>query len=92
VRQTNQVTLMSDLTRPALIKVKAALFLLLGISAGSLLIVQHPTWKTVALLLITIWSFCRLYYFAFYVIHRYIDPSYRFSGIGSAIRHFLSLR
>jgi len=34
-----------------------------------------------------IWSFCRVYYFAFYVIERYIDPSFRFSGLISALRY-----
>jgi hypothetical protein len=28
-----------------------------------------------------VWSFCRFYYFAFYVIEHYVDPSYRFSGL-----------
>lgn len=34
---------------------------------------------------IAVWSFCRLYYFGFYVIERYIDPSYRFSGFDFGI-------
>lgn len=29
----------------------------------------------------------RLYYFMFYVIERYVDPSYRFSGLASALRY-----
>jgi hypothetical protein len=28
-----------------------------------------------------VWSFCRFYYFAFYVIERYVEPSYKFSGL-----------
>jgi hypothetical protein len=30
-------------------------------------------------------GFCRSYYFAFYVIERYVDPGYRFSGLGSFV-------
>lgn len=31
--------------------------------------------------MITIWAFCRAYYFAFYVIEHYVDPHYRFAGL-----------
>ena len=33
------------------------------------------------ILIITIWAWCRLYYFIFYVITNYVDPSYKFAGI-----------
>jgi hypothetical protein len=39
--------------------------------------------RNALLLAIVIWSFCRFYYFAFYVLERYVDPSYRFSGLWS---------
>ena len=53
---------------------------MLAVTSTILLLLDHPTLKTAALLCLTIWSFCRLYYFAFYVIERYVDSSYRFSG------------
>jgi len=31
-----------------------------------------------------------LYYFCFYVIEKYIDPSYRFDGLISVARYLLS--
>jgi hypothetical protein len=31
---------------------------------------------------LSIWSFARAYYFAFYVIEHYVDGSYRFAGLG----------
>ena len=34
-------------------------------------------------------SFCRSYYFAFYVIERYMDPGYRFSGLGSFLLYIV---
>jgi hypothetical protein len=43
----------------------------------------------VLLLFLVVWASARLYYFMFYVIERYIDPSYRFTGIGSALRYML---
>lgn len=74
---------MGDLTNPRLIYLKGFLFLLLGILASALLLSEHPTLKVAVLLAIAIWSFARCYYFAFYVIEHYVDPSYRFAGLGS---------
>jgi hypothetical protein len=73
--------IMKDLTSARLIKVKGILFLLLGLLSASLLFLGYPTPKTGVLLVIAVWSFCRFYYFAFYVIEHYVDPSYRFSGL-----------
>lgn len=59
---------------------KGILFLLLGIAAGTLLVLEHPTWKVAFLLVLVVWCFCRCCYFAFYVIEKYVDPGSRFSG------------
>ena len=74
---------MKNLTSARWIKAKGILFLLLGSLSGTLLFLEHPTLKTSFLMIITVWSFCRFYYFAFYVIQYYVDPSYRFSGLPS---------
>ena len=74
---------MKDLTSSFWIKVKGILFLLLGIAAGTLLVLDNPSVRTVSLLALTIWCFCRFYYFAFYVIEKYVDPGYKFSGLWS---------
>jgi len=81
-----------DLKNAGLIKLKAALFLAMGIGSAVLLLLEYPTWRVAALLLIAIWSFCRAYYFAFYVIEHYIDPGYRFSGLGSFVKYVLNKR
>ena len=83
---------MKDLTDPRWIKLKGILFLIVGLLASALLVLEAPTWKAGLLLVIVVWCFCRAYYFAFYVIEKYVDPSYRFSGLGSAIRHLCSRR
>ena len=80
---------MKDLTNPRLIKLKGGLFLFAGVIAAALLVFENPTLRTAALLAIIIWCFCRAYYFAFYVIEHYVDPSFRFSGLGSALRYLL---
>ncbi len=74
---------MQDLTSSFWIKTKGILFLLLGIAAATLLVMDNQSWRTVSLLALTIWCFCRFYYFAFYVIEKYVDPAYKFSGLWS---------
>jgi hypothetical protein len=83
---------MRDLRSPRWILAKAALFVVIGMTAAALVLVDHPNVRTAALLLLAIWAFCRAYYFAFYVIEKYLDPGYRFSGLGSALRHLLQRR
>lgn len=76
---------MGDLTDPRLMYLKAVLFLVAGCGAVAGILVELPSLRVAALLAIGIWSFCRLYYFAFYVIEKYIDPSYKFAGLGSFV-------
>jgi len=83
---------MKDLTDARWIKLKGILFLGLGIASAALLVWEMPRLKTVLLLSIAIWSFCRFYYFAFYVIEHYVDPSFRFSGLWSFARYLASDR
>jgi len=78
---------MKDLTNAAWIKFKGLLFLLLGLAAATLLILDNPSWRTAGLLALVIWCFCRFYYFAFYVIEKYVDPGYRFSGLWSFAKY-----
>jgi hypothetical protein len=70
--------------------VKAALFLVIGIVSSALILVELPDLRVLLLLMLAIWSFCRAYYFAFYVLERYIDPSFRFSGLFSLLRYLCS--
>jgi hypothetical protein len=80
---------MKDLTSPAWIKAKGLLFLFLGLLSVTLLFLERPTLQVAVLLIVAVWSFCRFYYFAFYVLERYVDPAYRFSGLFSLARHLL---
>ena len=80
---------MRELTSARWIMIKGMLFLLLGLTAGTLVITEHPSLRIAALLVLAIWCFCRFYYFAFYVIEHYVDPSYKFSGLGSFARYML---
>ena len=73
---------MTDLKDPRLIYLKGFLFLVIGLLSAALLILEQPTIKVGFLLAVAIWAFARLYYFMFYVIEKYVDPGYRFAGIG----------
>jgi hypothetical protein len=80
---------MRDLTSPIWIKLKGILFLILGLISAILLYMEQKSLRTALLLAVSIWCFCRFYYFAFYVIERYVDPGYRFSGLLSFVRYML---
>lgn len=80
---------MKDLTNPTWIKAKGLLFLVLGLLSAGLLLFEHPAFKVALLLIVSIWSFCRFYYFVFYVMERYVDPNYHFSGFFSFLRYWI---
>lgn len=80
---------MANLTNPRIIWLKGGLFLGLGSLAAGLLITCYPTIQCGLLLAITVWAFCRAYYFAFYVIEHYVDPNYRFAGLIDFARYAL---
>ena len=83
---------MKDLTSSTAIWTKGVLFLFLGVAAGAVLLLETRSLRGAALLAITVWAFCRAYYFAFYVIGHYVDPGYRFSGLGSFLAYALRRR
>ncbi len=81
--------LASDITSPRLIHAKGALFVVIGMLSAALLFAQLPTFKTAALLCITVWAFCRFYYYLFYVLERYLGREQRFAGVLDALRFLL---
>lgn len=81
-----------DLENPKLLHAKGWLFFLTGLLAAGLLIAELPTMKTIALLGLTIWAFCRFYYYLFYVLERYLGREQRFAGVIDALRYLLKYR
>jgi hypothetical protein len=81
-----------DLTNPRLIKLKAVLFLAIVLIASTLLICRTPELSSALLLIVALWAACRSYYFAFYVLQHYVDPSFRYSGLGALLRAALRRR
>lgn len=78
--------LMRPITTARLLFLKFALFLVLGVMAGTLILLRTPSLSSALLLGACVWAFARAYYFCFYVIERYVDRNFRFSGVFAAVR------
>ena len=63
-------------------------FLLLGIAAAAaaLVLLEAPSSRIALLLALLAWSSCRFYYFLFYVLEKYVDPSLRYAGLFALLR------
>ena len=81
-----------DLKNPKWMYLKAAMFVVIGCTCFALLWMANPTILTAVLLALMVWAFARAYYFAFYVIGKYVDPQYRYSGLLSFLRYLLGKR
>jgi len=65
-----------------LMYLKGFLFLVIGVLCVATLLLEL-TFQNAVLLVLAIWSFCRFYYFQFYVIEKYVDGEFRFAGVWS---------
>ena len=83
---------MADLKKPELMYLKAILFVAMASCASAILLCRDPSWKVALLIAVVVWASARAYYFMFYVIEKYLDSSYRFSGIGSLVVYLLAKR
>jgi hypothetical protein len=79
---------LGDIKNKYLLYLKGLLFLVIGLFVA-LILLEHPDLQLAFLLCVAIWSFCRAYYFAFYVIQHYIDPTFRFAGLSSVVVYLL---
>ena len=70
-----------------MIYLKGILFLSILLCSVFVILVENFSWKLFVLLGLVIWSSARLYYLMFYVIEKYVDPDYRFSGIISFVKY-----
>ena len=78
-----------DITNRRVLFLKAGLFVVAGLLASAGVLLEHPTLKVALLLAIAIWCFARAYYFAFYVMQHYVDPSFRFAGLLSLVAYLV---
>lgn len=80
---------MADLKDSRLIYLKGILFLATLTASVTVVLIENFSWKLAILLGLVIWSAARLYYLMFYVIEKYVDPTYRFSGITSFVKYLV---
>jgi len=78
-----------DITSKRGLHFKGLLFLILGCFAATMLICNAFSISNLALLLIVIWSFCRFYYFLFYVLENYAGRQRRYAGVVDALRYLI---
>ena len=57
-----------------------------------LILWESPSLRVVMLLVLLVWSASRFYYFLFYVLERYVDPSLRYAGIAALLREIRAQR
>lgn len=72
---------MPDIKSKRLIVFKGLLFAVALLFSAALLFADSQSLRTALLLAILIWSTARLYYFLFYVLHTYVDPNLKYSGV-----------
>lgn len=90
--QPARTSVLGDLQNPRLIWTKGILFCVLGVLSASVLLARMPGLTEAALLCISIWAFCRAYYFAFYVIQHYVDPQFKFDGLAAFLKYAIKSR
>ena len=64
---------------------KAALFVAIAALCAAGLILESPRVSTGILIVLLAWASARFYYFLFYVLHTYVDPSLKYSGLTALV-------
>jgi hypothetical protein len=78
-----------DITSKWLLHAKGFLFLAVGLLAAGTIYLEVPNLRTILLLVITIWAFCRFYYYLFYVLEKYIGRDQKYAGILDALKYIM---
>jgi len=72
---------MADLKSRKWIVAKGIMFLGIAAATAILILVEAPSVKVAVLLALLVWAACRFYYFLFYVLEHYVDPTMRYAGL-----------
>ena len=78
-----------DLVNPKWIYFKAIGFILIAFLCAMGLLMRSMRIETAVLIILLVWASARAYYFFFYVIEKYIDPEFKFAGLGSVLRYLI---
>ena len=84
---------MRELKSLKLIYLKGSLLLIILLASFVLILFESESlWKRLILSILLIWSSARFYYFLFYVIEKYVDHNYKYSGIWLMFKHIIKKR
>ena len=72
---------MTDLRSKRWIVAKGVMFAVIALAAAALILSEMPSPRMTALVALLVWASCRFYYFLFYVLERYVDPTMRYAGL-----------
>ena len=57
------------------------MFFGIGALTPALILLEMPSLRVAAYLVLLVWASCRFYYFLFYVLEHYVDPTLRYAGL-----------
>jgi hypothetical protein len=72
---------MGDMKSRGWIVAKGIMFSGIVLGSAGLIFLEVPSVRMATLLVFLVWSSCRFYYFLFYVLEKYVDPSLRYAGL-----------
>ncbi len=72
---------MTDLKSRKWIVAKGVMFFAIAIITAAQILVELPSLNLALLLALLVWASCRFYYFLFYVLEHYVDPTMRYAGL-----------
>jgi hypothetical protein len=81
-----------DIKDKRLIVAKGILFCFLGLLAIVFNLLVDNIYLRLFTALISIWAFCRFYYFLFYALERYVNPGLKYSGLFAIITSLFKKR
>mgnify|MGYP001099689695 CR=1 FL=1 len=81
-----------DIKSRAWICIKGGLFAVIALLSFFIItLAEVPHIRAIAALLLA-WSAARFYYFLFYVLENYVDPTFRYAGLYSILVHLRKQR
>jgi hypothetical protein len=83
------MSLNRDIKSKWLLHFKGFLFLATGLLAAGIILYESPNLRTLLFLIVAIWSFCRFYYYLFYVLEKYAGGDQKYAGILDALKYIL---
>ena len=72
---------MTDLKSKKWIVAKGVMFFGIATLTAALIILEMSSLTVAAYLVLLVWASCRFYYFLFYVLEHYVDPTMRYAGL-----------